>query len=694
MPCYPVYAITDASNDLPSGSSVTGDTDSDSSSNIEIGILPNHDSVRAPEDTNAKTSDPTIPQNFEPIIPWYLDPTIIDRSEITTDIPETVGDYQKPFSIFTPRVIVLRAAWGNEFFRKIRGGPLNAYYINSAFDGWNLAPAGMPNGANININLLIQAVKNSVWATNARVDDTKNETRRAHARLDSLSGTVNGISAETNRAHARLNSLGGTVTGIGGETARAHARLDSLSGTVSKVSSETTRAHARLDSLSGTVSKVSGETTRAHKRLDSLDKKVNGIAGETTRAHRRLDSLAQTVSKGNTDLSKEIHRAHTRLDSLGGTVNHIASETARAHSRLDSFSGSVDRRFADLTAKVNSFNWSDAGIIAALMGVKGSVDEFKEWFRVGDLESFDEVPEDGDFLRMLKKLFRHLEDTTRTYFGVDKDGVVKGSFAKFLEKKIDDHLEVFRCYFTVGADKNKPTGIFTEFLADLFYKLRYSVIEEFDQLKTTFKEIGGNLLGALNTANKLLDLIAKKDFNATVIGQLFDYDRLQRIIDSLHFDSSGGDGWLSTLIKTVGGILKSAIDGGFGLLNTAVSTVGSLLERILDFLDSLLDKIIKLVVPDNLDFMQAKFDDTSKTFKLKFSFVFNWLDSFKGLLGNQEKIKDISIDLGMFKGSVVLPMSRIAEFAPLVKAVITGFILLEFLIDMYKWFHRKGEIVE
>ncbi len=52
------------------------------------------------------------------------------------------------------------------------------------------------------------------------------------------------------------------------------------------------------------------------------------------------------------------------------------------------------------------------------------------------------------------------------------------------------------------------------------------------------------------------------------------------------------------------------------------------------------------------------------------------------------------MSLGYFPGSVTLPVSLLNQFASYIKTTVTGFILLEFLIDLYRRLHKKGEIIE
>lgn len=65
------------------------------------------------------------------------------------------------------------------------------------------------------------------------------------------------------------------------------------------------------------------------------------------------------------------------------------------------------------------------------------------------------------------------------------------------------------------------------------------------------------------------------------------------------------------------------------------------------------------------------------------------------MFGSKSVFQDIEVNLGTFgNGSFKLPMSILNDMAPFVKALITGAVALEFLIDMYKWFHTRGEVIE
>lgn len=192
----------------------------------------------------------------------------------------------------------------------------------------------------------------------------------------------------------------------------------------------------------------------------------------------------------------------------------------------------------------------------------------------------------------------------------------------------------------------------------------------------------------LKASNKHLETIIS--VLGSILAKPFDFEKLKEILDNLNFgnivNEAGTNIWdfLTEALKTLGDVLTESI-----------GALGDILESILDFLDSLLDKLISLIVPENMDFLEDKADGISEKFKMKFGFAFNWVDSFKGLFGSQTVFQDFRLNLGgMFSGDVNIPLSLLNDVAAIVKPILTGFVLLEFLIDMYKWFHTRGELIE
>lgn len=534
----------------------------------------------------------------------------------------------------------------------VRAGPNNGYYITGYFKAWNIA--GTTNFSMVadNIDMITMQARKSFAALEWNETQLGSEVNRAHNRLDSLGNFTNTVSSEVSRAHRRLDSLSGSFSDLSSENARAHRRLDSLGDFVNTVSASATRANNRLDSLGNTVSALSGvintvsaNADRANNRLDSLGNTVSTLSGvinrvsdNADRANNRLDSLGNTVSALSgaiNTVEANADRANKRLDTLGdtvsalsGSINSVKDNADRANRRLDSFSISVDNRFEELEGKIGNSSWSDVGIIAGLGLIKDSVDSFKTAFT--DLFSVDDLvglsAHEGKFTRMIKSQFialrNDLRDLFKTYFGVEMDGEIP-----------------------------TPTGLFSKLLDDLIYKVRYTTIQEFSELKELLESQGTIFLENLNLVNDSLLAIRQNQISISewlkliyekpvgnVIAPPFDFDRLAKIIaDNMPEMGGGESGWLKQAIKTAGDIIKTGIETMGELLGKGIDGLVDIASKILDFLDGLIDKLLALIIPDNWDFLDKGFGDISKEFNLKFELFLDLGGTIKDIFTPNKK---------------------------------------------------------
>ncbi|MBU5361365.1 hypothetical protein KQI58_09780 [Enterococcus raffinosus] len=315
----------------------------------------------------------------------------------------------------------------------------------------------------------------------------------------------------------------------------------------------------------------------------------------------------------------------------------LTAETAERQNDINS-----------LNEKIDNFSDNALGIIAAIVA---SMKSNEDLWNAENYSGGSVGEKDGKAVRMFKVQFQE----SRSHFAL-----------------------LMKHYF----DMNDPNSA--------IYKLRYSIVAGFEETKILLEEWFTYLLQSGNTTNSFLSTIA--DWLEMI------YKKPPPVVNvtipKVELDENG-NGWLKTLIKTVGDVMKTAIETLGSLLETAIGEVGQLLRDLLTFLDGLIDDLLHLIVPENLDFMDRKFDDTSRTIKLKFGSIFDGIDSFKNMFNGRSTFKDIEISLGVFgNGSFEIPVSILNTLAPFVYPLITGGVALEFLIDMYKWFHTKGEIVE
>jgi hypothetical protein len=693
-------------NSLPNDQVDNGQTDQNAFNGQTPEEIRSEIGLKSPEDF-----DENGELLITPILPLAPDITVDENAPESNDDRGANGWQYGLSPLITPYAINWAGYPGT-----VRSGPNNGYYITGYFKGWNLA--GTMNFGMVanNIDMITMQARKSFAALEHNETqlgaEINNNKRAADNRMNNIdAGWTNAINTLRNTVTQRMNNIdAGWSTAVKNLQNNINAnsrRMDNIDNgwttAVKNLQNNINANSRRMDNIdigwTTAVKNLQNNINANSRRMDNIDSfitsSVKNLQNNINANSKRMDNIDSFITSSVKNLQNNINANTKRMDNID---SFIITSVGNLQKNIDAEASARNRADQELERKIKNLNFSDAGIVASLLGVKGSIDEFKEFFRIADPESYDIVEGDGDFIQILKMLFKHLEDTLRFYFGVDFKGNVTGSFTKFLEKQFEENLDVFRRYYEVGENKDKPTGIFSGFLADLFYKLRYTIIQEFDELMTDLTDVYASMLGSLNTVNQYLDLIAKKQYgNVTVNGQPFDYDRLERILSGLQFDGENNGGWLKTLIQTLGEILKAAIEGGFEVIGTAIKTVGSLIERILDFLDSLLDKIIKLLVPENLDFIEKEFEGTSTTFKKKFDFIFSGIDGFKSLFnGSKNKFADYKLDIS-FMGtadSVTVPVSLINDYAPVVKPFVTGLLVLSFIINMYKWFYTRGEVVD
>ncbi|WCG33362.1 hypothetical protein PML78_01355 [Enterococcus dispar] len=359
-----------------------------------------------------------------------------------------------------------------------------------------------------------------------------------------------------------------------------------------------------------------------------------------------------SVSKGEIDaLKAKDTELSNSINSVKSLISTESTERKNADIAINSRLSTIDQEIKTINQKIDGFNWSDVGIIAAIIGIH---DAWKSKDYSGPV-----LNDDGALVKLVK---------------YQRDSIIT-SFSAVLHNIFGDPADGY-------------LGIFWKHFDSQIYNLRYSIINGFEELKTANKAASdairdnqSSMLTHLETVNGWLKLLYQKP--NSIIQNPFDFDRLEELLKNLKMNVNIGD------------TVNEAGTNIWDFLKALVKELGDVLREILDFLEKLIDTLIHLVVPKNLDFATSKFNSTGDKIKLKFSFVFGWIDTFKSLFGTTKPFEDFNLNLGgMFEGSVNVPISAINKFAPLVKTIITGFILLEFLIDMYKWFHSKGEVIE
>ncbi|MDT2530128.1 hypothetical protein P7D93_09550 [Enterococcus raffinosus] len=430
-------------------------------------------------------------------------------------------------------------------------------------------------------------------------------------------------------------------------------------------------------------------------QLYSLNNDQGVVLGKHTASINQLYQLRDEHQKILERHSESINSAGTKISELYN-LHNIQQESLDSHSALlTSHSASILQLYQLHNAQQDSIDLLKAellGVIAAI--VKASSDNVGLW----DAEHYDggSVSEgDGKAVRLFKNQFQglktHYAAIMRTYFDMD-----------------DKESSIYRLRYSIVAGFEETKDLLSEWFTTLLES--QNTTNKFLKVITDWLQIQNNQLNTVH--DDLVSLLASQNTINTNLSSIITYLALQEehfktcelyfqfiiswladIFDKIGSEDNGG--WIKELIKTLGSLLETAIKTLGTLLETAIREVSDLLKKLLNFLDGLIDDLLHLVVPENLDFMDHKFDSTSKTIKLKFGSIFDGIDSFKSMFGSKSVFEDIEINLGGFgKGSFKIPVSILNNIAPFVQPLITGAVALEFLIDMYKWFHTKGEVIE
>ncbi|WP_429972220.1 hypothetical protein [Enterococcus sp. AZ015] len=314
--------------------------------------------------------------------------------------------------------------------------------------------------------------------------------------------------------------------------------------------------------------------------------------------------------------------------------NHITwakSDSTSHWTRMNT----MDQQITSLQNEISGFNWSDAGIIAAIIGLHDT------WKSKDYNASI--LPDDGDAVKLMKSVANKIGSSVSTNISLLRDVFGKdGTYWVEYDKRWNNFP-----LWLQGLLNNYFDNIYNmENKDSLLYRLVYFFIDEMTKTRDFVIEINDNLLIANDSLLIIVDwlrmIYSKPPDIVNVSIPPFDFDRLQQILNGLNFgnivNEAGTNIWdfLSQLIKTLGEIISTAITG-------LTDVVG----EILDLLGDLINQIIKLIVPENLDFLDTGFGTVKSKIDIKFGSFLSLGNQVKEVVQpiDQDFKKVISIDI-------------------------------------------------
>lgn len=273
------------------------------------------------------------------------------------------------------------------------------------------------------------------------------------------------------------------------------------------------------------------------------------------------------------------------------------------------------------------------------------------------------------------------------------------SFKVHFKDSIDSYFRV-QDSFTDGGDYRDGfftrlfKGQFTRLIAELNRQLTLSftaTTNNIESFKTYLREefallndwhslqvdwskiINDNILLAIAALDKIL---AKPNGDVNVNVPVFDFDRLQKILEALSF----------------GNVVNEAGTNLWDVLKELVDALGGVVESILEIVPDLIDKLIGLVIPENRNIFSEKMSQFTGKFETKFSSVTAVTSEFKNVYSQPKNINSIQITI--FDQNLKLIPDMFAENFSWLRSMLSAFVYLSTLITCYKRIVGSGDVIE
>lgn len=138
---------------------------------------------------------------------------------------------------------------------------------------------------------------------------------------------------------------------------------------------------------------------------------------------------------------------------------------------------------------------------------------------------------------------------------------------------------------------------------------------------------------------------------------------------------------------------KEAETNMWDVAKEVLKTLQEFIKNPTKILELIFGFIRSLIVPSSLESLENLKSNFDSTVNRKFSFVGQFKHNFVDIYNTPRTFDDITINgSGLFSGSFTIPLSLINIFAPYVKALANGFLVLAFLQSCYVWYHNKFKL--
>lgn len=528
------------------------------------------------------------------------------------------------------------------------------------------------------------------------------------SRLNALETFKANAGAQMNNNGARISSLevwkGAVISNLDDLflfKRNAAAQMNGHGDKIAVLQTFHKNALAQLNSHGSRLTALEGFQGNAMAQMNGHGDKIKNLEIWKTAVVSNLDDLF--LFKRN---------ATAQMDGHGDKINKLEVWKGAVVSNLDE----LFKFKKDATAELNNKTVAIAGNslrITALEnkinsldidGVIKAINDMSKLTNANILLNTHATDVVRDSVNTLKDSFENgiYAESSAIEGGINsKDGdltkMIKGQFTRLIAESYKQNADLWNSNGKV--EENASDGSFVKLLKNLVYSIRYSLIAEFSDFTKVFKD---EMKASRDNFNKYIELVnqnlvtgigwLKLIYDKKIIVDIppisvlpsdpfiLDYDRLQKMFDGIDF----------------GSITNEAGKNIWDFLSELVKAIADLAVAVLGLVEALADKIIKLFVPENFDFIDEGFEQLSDSFDKKFKFAIDiGSDILKIFNVPQVKFSDKSIKVAAFDMDMEIPLqfSLINDFAVYVRGLITAFILIYNLKYIYGRIVGEGDII-
>lgn len=344
------------------------------------------------------------------------------------------------------------------------------------------------------------------------------------------------------------------------------------------------------------------------------------------------------------------------LYALGDSMNNRITQNTNLINSID---------IKDYTALLTAMNANQLLTTGAVNSASTKNDENLTLINatLKGLKNYD----DSSFYNKIADLFNSYFNGSNFESGLSSnDGIftklIKGQFTRLIAE-LNRHLTLS---FTTTTNNIKT---FKEYLREEF-----ALLNDWASLQVDWsKMINDNILVAIAALDKIA-LKPNGDVNVNV--PVFDFDRLQKILEALSF----------------GNVVNEAGTNLWDVLKELIETLGGVVEAVVGIVPDLIDKLIALVIPENTKFLDDGINRIKNNFQVKFKSVTDLNASFSGLYNQPKDLSTMEIEI--FEQKFNIFPANLKSALTLVKSLVTGFMVLLTLLSAYKRIVGSGDVIQ